>query len=98
MVRKVLMFRQGLAAGLWATLIALVLVAMPAAAQQAPTQAQIDAFKSLPPEQQQELLKQLGVGGARRRRRRRLRPPHAPTLQPKEGTVDARSAPAGRRR
>ena len=56
MVRTVLMFRQSLAAGLWATLVALVLVAMPAAAQQAPTQAQIDAFKSLPPEQQQALM------------------------------------------
>jgi polysaccharide export outer membrane protein len=88
MVRTVLMFRQSLAAGLWATLIALALVATPAAAQQAPTQAQIDAFKSLPPEQQQELLKQLGVGSAA------ATTPvpaavTAPTLQPKEGTVDA---------
>ena len=88
MVRKVLMYRQGLAAGLWATLIALALAAMPAAAQQAPTQAQINAFKSLPPEQQQELLKQLGVGSAVA-----TTPAPAavtaPTLQPKEGTVDA---------
>ncbi|HEY8264965.1 MAG TPA: SLBB domain-containing protein, partial [Steroidobacteraceae bacterium] len=82
------MYRQRLAAGLWATLIAFAGVALPAAAQQAPTQAQINAFKSLPPEQQQELLKQLGVGSAVA-----TTPAPAavtaPTLQPKEGMVDA---------
>jgi len=93
MVRKVLMFRQGLAAGLWATLMAFALATLPAAAQQAPTQAQINAFKSLPPEQQQELLKQLGVGSAVA-----TTPAPAtvtaPTLQPKDGTaVDATGQP-----
>ncbi len=92
MVRKVLMYRQRLAAGLWATLIAFALAALPAAAQQAPTQAQINAFKSLPPEQQQELLKQLGVGSAVATTPAPAAAT-APTLQPKEGAVDATGQP-----
>jgi polysaccharide biosynthesis/export protein len=87
MVGTVLMGRRRLAAGLPTAVIALAMCAMPAAAQQAPTQAQIDAFKSLPPAQQQELLRQYGISGGA---------PTAPlstgvtspTLQPKEGTVN----------
>ena len=84
MVRTVLMGRQGMAAWLCSALVALMIGTLPASAQ-TPTQAQIDAFKSLPPEQQQELLRQYGVGGAMT-----AQPPAgvaAPTSQPKEGTI-----------
>jgi polysaccharide biosynthesis/export protein len=45
-----------------------------AAQMQMPTQAQIDAFKALPPEQQQQILQQLGLGNGAP-----AAPPTAPT-------------------
>jgi protein involved in polysaccharide export with SLBB domain len=85
MVRTILMGRQRMTAWLWPTLLLAVSGALPAVAQ-TPTPAQIEAFKSLPPEQQQQLLEQLGVtGGTTAPAAAAVTT--APTSQPKVGTV-----------
>ena len=60
MVGTVLMGRQRRAAWLCSAFVVLGIGTMPAAAQ-TPSAAQIEAYKSLPPAQQQELLKQFGI-------------------------------------
>jgi protein involved in polysaccharide export with SLBB domain len=63
MVRTVLMGPPRTAAWWAAALVTLALVAPPAVAQ-TPSQGQIDALKSLPADQQQQLLQEFGLAGA----------------------------------
>jgi polysaccharide biosynthesis/export protein len=82
MVRTILGSRSRAAAFAQLALVTLALVAAPVTAQ-VPTPAQIEAFKSLPPEQQQQLLEQFGLGTGT------MPPPAAPTTPTttQEGTV-----------
>ncbi len=84
MVRTVLMLRLRAMAWLCSALVALAIGVHPAAAQ-TPSTEQLDAFRTLPPAQQQELLKQYGLS---------IPPtgppptsPTAPTSQLREGVI-----------
>ncbi len=86
MVWTILMRRQGMATGVCAALF-LLAVAMPPAVAQTPTAAQIEAYKSLTPEQQRQVLDQLSRSGISLPQSTSTQSTTSPTAMPNEGAI-----------